>query len=247
MDKSRITIILILTSALILSLSCSNGVTRLISEIDSREKVIGPREESYSFDAPTIVSSLSAGKQNVFRLEVATPDSSFSSQLGPTPWKQADYLKVTNAFYEEVLKDTLASWDFDEFTFLATCVDASYGPQIARFHLFKINQNGGEDSRFEHFIYIEPQKGRLDLVKTEYHPNIHSPTALDLNRAMIPAESALKTAEGNGGQVFRQSVNNLCNISIQKFENDWLVQYSSDNSAFKVQIDDQTGDYKVVK
>jgi hypothetical protein len=74
--------------------------------------------------------------------------------------------------------------------------------------------------------------------------------ALDLGRIQVTAEQALQIAEQHGGEAARLAAGNDCQIRVivvgGLWDGDWRVYYEFNASSLAIQVDEQTGKYRIV-
>lgn len=239
MRKRRIRCLLFLVS--IAGLSCGSLFTM------KEEQAISSDAATYTIDAQTILQSLDQTNIDVFKLEMATPEST-PERLPSVRWSQTDYYRVAQAFHEFVWQESLDKWKLNLIFFRLDCTDAALGPQMMSFDMFRMDKTREGDSRIDRSIYIWPQQNQLHWSEAEYYPVRFRKSVLDLTKVEIMAEEALRIAEEHGGRNARLASNNTCVISghlgADTRYNGWLVSYRGEGSItlFEVVIDERTGE-----
>jgi hypothetical protein len=134
----------------------------LLAQDATRENIVSSVDETdYSMDSRTILRSLAEGKTDVFIEQMATP-SVTPVKLPPVQWKQADYLKVADAFSKAIFHESLDGWKVkDDIHFSLDCKDVSFGPQYASITFFKSISSGKDTSRIERTIAVDPHENQV--------------------------------------------------------------------------------------
>jgi hypothetical protein len=201
----------------------------------------------YKIDPETILASLDRGETGVFALELATPVAPvFDTTIS---WHQSDYLKITNAVYQLVWKETFDSWSLLGMVFETTCRDNPNGFESGDIHFFKAVKVNGETQYTTREVLITPLNGDLSWGGGANFPHpIFGWKSIDLSRLKITAEDALRIAEDNGGKSFCLSKQNGCSLSLilEPLAYDgWSVEYeyvgNNGLSFFNIHIDPYTG------
>ncbi len=261
MKKSCLTIGVVLSIvAVIVIVGCiiMLPTITLLAQDATRENIVSSIDEmDYSMDSQTILQSLAEGKTDVFIEETGTPNMT-PVKLPPVQWKQADYLKVADAFSKAIFHESLDGWKVkDDILFSLDCKDASFGPQYAHFTFFKTITSDQNTSRIERSIDIDPQENQVSWDGATYSPDTGGANSIDLSQVKFSVEQALRIAEANGGEKFRLSVNNNCGIRIIDYwrnmfqatfgGNDWNVYYNGEpNGHFIIDVNQQTGKYQII-
>jgi len=229
----------------------------LLAQDATRENIVSSVDETdYSMDSRTILRSLAEGKTDVFIEQMATP-SVTPVKLPPVQWKQADYLKVADAFSKAIFHESLDGWKVkDDIHFSLDCKDVSFGPQYASIMFFKSISSGKDTSRIERTIAVDPQENQVSWSGATFSPDTGGATPVDLSRVNFSVDEALRIAEANGGEKFRLGVNNDCGIDITNWRsmfqatfggNDWKAWYEgSQGELFNINVNQQTGNYQII-
>ncbi len=199
----------------------------------------------YKINPETILASLSRGETDVFIPEPATPSAPvFNSTIS---WHQSDYLKITNAVFQSVWKETFDSWSLLSMVFKIACQDNPDGFESGDIHFFKAD---GESDYTTREVLITPQYGDVSWGGGGLGSDFSRPSSgwksIDVSRLKITADDALKIADDNGGKSFRSAKENQCRIAmILQLESDagWGVIYVGydGSSNFNIEIDPYTG------
>ena len=252
--KRRTILWIALLASLVSVFSCCWFIVELARVVDLREELIYSEEAVYAIDSQIILQSLARGEVDVFTWiggDVLTAQTTIG--LPPVQWGQDEYWRIVQAFYSIVRKESLEEWYIKEISFTLDCIEVSFGPQYAYFYFFMYADDRDDNElRLEHYIGIAPQENEIDWSHDEWlSPFKRSYEAIDLAQVTITAEEALRIAEENGGLEARISVDNDCDLSISLIaglrNDDWNVWYSDSNldELFVVNIDEQTGSYKI--
>jgi hypothetical protein len=252
-----ITTLSFIIAAIVIVACVSLIVIAAITGDSQREKLVsGDDGAAYNMDSQTILLSIAEGKSDMFVQQAGTPTST-PIQFPHVQWKQADYLKVADAFSKAIFHESLDGWKVkDDIFFKLDCKDASFGPQYAFFTFFKTVNIGQDTSRIEHTIIIEPQKNQVTWTGSTYSPDYGEAVSIDLSRVKFPVDEALRIAEENGGDKARLGVNNICQIDIyvagggfwNTAWNNWDLGYTGyhGDNLLEMDVSTQTGNYQII-
>lgn len=159
-------------------------------------------------------------------------------------WKQAEYLKVTSAFFEFVWKESLdEDWSINRMIFNTSCKENPADFESATFIFYQQIFQQRELRYKARAIEILPLDGKISWGGDNifYRP-VFGANVIDLDKLKISADEALDIAEENGGKAMRQSAQNDCNLYLV-LGRDWLVVYDRNDglSTLKIDIDPYTG------
>lgn len=204
-------------------------------------------DKSYVIEPSTLLQSLTQGDKKAFVLMTATPPvyPPFASE--PVQWKQADYFFVAESLFQHAQTQTLTDYKLNEMDFRVDCYEVSSGFQSGGFSYFKTVQS----SRLEQMMSIIPNENIVRLTEVKHIPEREKWESIDLDRVRITVDNALQIAEENGGSRVRGEVSDNCAVLAfyeagGKYDG-WLVTYFSNGSLFDINIDAQTGEFKVVR
>jgi hypothetical protein len=209
----------------------------------------------YSIDPDTILESLAQGNTDVFTPLAATPEGELPAPKKLAQWSQEDFFLVAETIHEQSWGEPSGDQNLYNMLFHVNCADVERGTfSDAEFLSFKVIQTEGEEeTRIEHWINIMPAIDLVYTVEVAYQPNVHYKVPIDLSQYKVTAGDALLIAEDKGGSAIRLEVNNTCRISVMAPGPDgkgWRVvyvdAYDSLKSLFVIDIDPQTGKYKVL-
>lgn len=250
MKRKRTTLILTL---LILGLAC--GGIFVLSNLFDRQVNDYPKNFLSDFDSyetghytinpMKILASLKRGETDVFTPELATPVAPvFNTAIS---WHQSDYFGIANAVYLRVWKETSDNWSLLGMVFQMTCRNNPDGFELGDIHFFKSITINDKKQFTTREVLITPRYGDLSWGGGATFPQpIFGWKSIDLAKLKITAEDALRIAENNGGQAFRLSKQNGCNISLilePVAYDGWNVEYGGNDglSSFNIQVDSDTG------
>ena len=203
----------------------------------------------YKINPKTILASLDQGEENVFTPEIETPDNPIFDQ--PFSWQQADYIKIANALYQFVWKETLEDWNLYSMNFNTACRDNLDGFGFGEFVYFKVIPYKIWLKDYEvRGLQVAPQYSDVTSGGSEFYPGplFGEWENIELNNVQIPAEEVLKIAEENGGQLARLSVQNNCTIRVRlSGYSGWRLRITENDTAselFSLEVDPYTGEIK---
>ncbi|MGD8456683.1 MAG: hypothetical protein PVF83_09885 [Anaerolineales bacterium] len=202
--------------------------------------------ETYTIDPDTILQDLITGKKDVFILQEEFPDTPIGE---PVEWRVEDYELITKAFHEFTSGESLVNWKLNGYVFTWDCEYFDKGPQQAYFVYFKVEKTRGRKSRFVSNVIINPRWNIVGGGLLEYYPRLDHWGAIDTTKS-ISEEDTLNIAEINGGNQFRVSVDNQCEIRAAYFPGasmgykGWEVDYSNSSLGLEeiYHIDPKTGE-----
>lgn len=200
----------------------------------------------YKIDTNTILNSIKNKQTPPFLPETeSTADSDLSTGVA---WSQKNYMKVVDALFEFVWKESLdKNWSIHKMSFKADCDKASAGFEYATFVFYQLIFRQGELRYNARALEISPHYERVSWGgdSTFYRP-ILGAYVIDRDKLRISADDVIKIAEANGGEVLRQSIQDKCNVQLY-FSGDWEVDYVGTNGLpiLNMDIDANTG--KVVE
>jgi len=148
----------------------------------------GPINISYRIDPETILTSLDRGDINVFTLKLGISHTPVSDKV--ISWRQADYLKIANAVFRFAWKGTFDDWHVGRMKFSTPCHENPEGVDEGHLYFFKADGESGYSIRE---ILITPRYGEVLWGEKRIRDAIWE--GVDLNRARIAAEDALRIAE----------------------------------------------------
>lgn len=178
------------------------------------ERPISLSEQAYSFQ-PYSALQMTDTLASIQPLAYFTRTISVEQRFPPVAWQQAQFeeLASTIAADEIALGAKLLS-----MTWKTDCSEVDFGPQkflttYARHGLAQAPGSRLLNARIETTVWIAPREGRIEMGMTGYSP------PLDLSREptnnsnpVLPAETLLALAEKSGGQKFRESLSDNCEI-----------------------------------
>lgn len=199
---------------------------------------------AYTFEPKTFFEALERGDEELFQ---PIPDWMGQPEVllpGSVAWRQEDYLKLVNTLNQTTNQDTLEDWNVYWIRLSRDCADTPVG-----FDWFSITYFKAEGDQYVTRI-VNVWSLRKEAAWAEGYdprPFLFGWKSIDMKELKITADDALQIAEANGGQAFRQSVNNNCGISVRLMPNvegkDWSVDY---DGYFIVNVDPYSGTYRIV-
>lgn len=247
----RPTTCLLTTVVVLVLMSCSNPQFFWGGE----EQQTTIRDEEYSIDSNTILTNITQGDIQVFNLLMTTPPV-YPPPSKPIMWRQDDFYKVAQAFYQVTWKENLADWQLEKMSFNLPCDEIGNGPKAALFSFFKKLKANSRDERVVRDLFIDPERNSFSLLETGYKPIFEKWPAIDLSNVKIKIEDALEIAENNQGKEFRRQVDNQCFITAivdasGKYNYGWFIAYSKISDELDKElwliVDIQTGNVTKVK
>jgi hypothetical protein len=208
----------------------------------------------YAIDPETILSALANEENNVF-LPVTELDFDRSAPPtgSPVNWTQTDYLYIVDAFYKQILHDTLDNWNLSSMSFSLICADVDVGLQDGDFGFFKavMNENN-QEVLISRYIEVDPSNKVVLLWEREFYPYVITRSPIDLTSLKFDGAKVLQMAEDNGGRNRRLSLNNVCSVRLSLSPDSaeysgWNVYYTrsdSDRSVFQINIDPFNGNIR---
>ncbi len=188
--------------------------------------------EFYAIDPNTLINDLAQGGKDVFVAQDESPYEASPTFGEPVQWSPADYFQIAQALHTLVWGESLDEWNLRVISYNMDCGYLTNGPQDAVFAYCRLEQLGGDETRWVSKLSIEPRRNTVAALKEEYYPHQANQQALDLSQLKISAADALEIAERNGGYETRMAVENMCGIYIilntDSLNDDWKVRYYPD-------------------
>lgn len=206
--------------------------------------------KSYHFDPITIIPMLKRGENNLFQ-----PGADFFADdvynPGSFPWRQQDFLLVSNGFYEFATNHRLKDWQAHSWLFDRSCDGNSVGFDHARFSY--LNPNKGENPTIGEFTLIDINLLNKTVSWGENRDfesdSFFGWQSVDPTQIKITADDALQIADEHGGKEIRQAFQNKeCSIDVflNTQTNRWEVEYFDTNfEVFEVIVDPKYGSYEI--
>ncbi len=214
------------------------------------ERKIPTFSEVYQIDPQTLLTALVEEDPNAFVLLTATPPVYPNFAIEPVKWTVADYFYIADAFFHSATDQSLRDFRLQRMSFPSSCSKIDYGFQGGNFSFFKSVPADTGNSRLVVDMYINPNENLAILGEVVYTPELSEWEAIDLQNIRINAWEAFQIAEQNGGENYRETVNNECsvlaNYDTQGKHEEWWVTYFAEGSSFELNIDSQTGEYKIL-
>jgi hypothetical protein len=252
---------LVLSVSISLSICC--GIMYFINNTEyyahggAREEIISDEEAVYAIDSQTLLQDLYLNKPNSYEY---LPDGKLTlnsdTNLPPVSWTEADWLFVAENFNQYVFNESLKDWQYKSIAYGLDCDEIVYGSQWAVFSFVKHVSFGEDKVRLEKTLLIYPHRNRIGWFETGYKDLYNHPT-FTLNQIKIPLQTTQQTAEENGGEKFRASVDNNCKIIYEidmMNDVDWKIRYQGTYNSEKGKynqyigiIQQETGSYEVVE
>ncbi len=248
MKKRTVKILLGILFTIFLCWGC-RALANFLSPLgfEGKPDVFYKKDEYYEFDAQTILQDAVEGKP--VHLTLVPGESEVLPSGSPVVmWNQAEYLQVANAVFLSIWGETPVNWKLDKIMSQTNCAGVGSGFQRMAFTFFKVEKNEEADLyvHTEREIFIVPEKNLIwiyDRENSPVTPLMVWDVGLDED-TIIPAEEAIRIAEGNGGLSTRTGIDS-CTISaiVNKDANDdnWLISYFSDHNFLMMEIDEMTG------
>ncbi|WKZ46165.1 MAG: hypothetical protein QY306_10135 [Anaerolineales bacterium] len=189
-----------------------------------------PNLGAYRVNSSMILVDLNQGKTKVFEQAFDLDTSTITPfSYGSFPWKQADYLRIAEAFYQFVWNESLSNWQVYQMDFSRGCQDSSTGFDSGSIILYK---NADLPTHYiARFLGIYPLKEVVRWGEGEFNKPLFGWKNIDLESMNVNADDALQIAEDKGGTAFRLDVENECTISVSLKrnpidDNDWFISYN---------------------
>jgi hypothetical protein len=223
--------------------------TLLVScDYERRESITTSFEQYYLIEPSSLLVLIKQGKGDSFKPVSFEPELPPPSEQVPVDWRQTDYLSVVEALYRDIWSDSLEDWSLKSVSFALGCTEVDNGFQNAHFRYYQNMNLKNVAFRLERSIQIDPRSNSVYLLEFEYSPRLVEWGSIDLTRFQFSADDALAIAERNGGQQYRVSAENNCDIDVLLTPDSpgyhgWDVRYFNytDGTIFQVQIDPLTG------
>ena len=199
----------------------------------------------YQINPETILESLDQGVSNVFRSQAS--DTQAQASGNPVLWSQSDYLKVAGVLNQLVWEKPLKEWNLYSMDFVAPCQDQPEGFSLGSFYYFKTTFHRNGRIRYTtQELSISSGSGEASWSAGANFPHpLFGWKKIRANRLAVTAQSALRTAEENGGREARALVENKCKIHVGLTAGaNWQVFIYQDVTGaplFRLEIDPSTG------
>jgi hypothetical protein len=199
--------------------------------------------ESTLINPATVLDDIHNGKKLVLQIQ-PDPDPANPSFIMPISWSQNDFLEVAQAYGEVIWQDDLNLWHLYKLLLHRDC-DSSDGKFTdAEFFYYQEVAKGENNLYSVRVIDLSPEYGYLTWAGDTFYPrpSFWGWTEIDMmNITKVPAEKALALADQRGGNEFRKTVNNTCDIGLIMWpadlkRMDWLVSYYGSSTSIRIWI-----------
>jgi hypothetical protein len=246
MKNKRIFLLIITTALLLAGFSIYS-----ILKIEWKERYPDPPPSVGSFkngeftliDPATVLDDVHNGRKLILQIQ-PHPFSTDWSFIMPISWSQNDFLEVAQAYGKVIWQDDLNSWHLYKLLFHSSC-DSSDGKftDAGLFYYQEVTK-GEDDFYLVRAIDLSPEYGQFAWGGDSVYPRsrFFGWAEIDKNSiAKVPAEEALTLADQRGGNEFRKTVNNNCDISVTMWPADlkrteWLIVYYSGSTRTEIWI-----------
>jgi len=244
--KKRFLPVTLIIMVVCITLTCWVG--SILINASSSEVVKWRDGGVYAINSQTLLQDIHQGQKNIFEF---LPDEELMLSpdpgLPPVQWTSKDYLLIADKFNKFVSNEPLIDWKFDAMFYSMKCEDFEYGFQEVGFDIVKYL---APNTRIERSIKVYPFEDHIAWRETAYENASHYETFV-LSQINISPEKAIEIAENQGGKAFRVSENNNCRIGIRIIagirDGNWQVTYDAGETEYVIDIDKETGEYKVVE
>ena len=239
----RLSIPIILAVGMLLAaiLSCNFN-------FETREPMTITYEQYYSIDPPSLLSSIGQNGDTPFTPIEDQPELPPPDQQITVNWKQADYMRIVNALFEDIWGETSDGWLLKSMSFGLGCTKIDNGFQDADFQYFRNEKKQEQESRIVRFVRIDPRSKAVYVVERIYSPRLVDWDSVDLTQ-LFSADDVLALAESIGGKEKRLAIDNVCDITLLISPDPgtyqgWKVRYSNSDvvNLFDTRVDPITGE-----
>ena len=239
----RLSIPIILTVGMLLAaiLSCNFN-------FETREDMTITYKQYYSITPPSLLSSIGQNGDTPFTPIVDRPELPPPDQQITVNWKQADYMRIVNALFEDIWGETTDGWLLKSMYFSLNCTKIDNGFQNAYFRYFRNEKIHEQESRIERYIAIDPRSKSVYVSEYIYSPRLVDWDSVDLMQ-LFSADDVLALAESTGAKEKRLAVDNVCDITLLISPDPgtyqgWKVRYSNSDvvNLFDMRVDPITGE-----
>lgn len=202
----------------------------------------------YAINSQTLLQDIRQGNKNIFEF---LPDGELMVRtdlgLPPIRWTSKDYVLIADQFSEFVSGESVNEWNFHAISYSMDCEDFQYGFQGASLDVVKYV---APNARIERSIWVYPFENHIAWEETAYE-NEYSYDSFEFSQIDVSPEEAVEIAEDQGGRAFRVFEDNNCRIGLRIIagirDGNWQATYDAGGNEFVVDINKETGEYKVVE
>ncbi|MBV6451514.1 MAG: hypothetical protein MHPDNHAH_02258 [Anaerolineales bacterium] len=254
-SQIKITWLIILLSALVVSdTGCAPADNRVEFYPNSISKY--PQSGQYYINPETILVALAHGEKKVFTPVLTMPEVHITplAEGSSYLWQFSDYIVVASALQQQIWSEDMQDWSLFSMRFYVDCQGKPNGFSIGDFVFYKEITMQEEKSYSYREILIRPLYGDISWGAEAVYPRPSSGwKKVELETVKVDADEALDIAEKNGGEDFRLSLNNDCQVSLTYNENfeykGWVVLVSRIGGVrqFKIYIDASSSEYEIIR
>ncbi len=222
-------------------------------------------EEEFTFDPEKVVRAINNDDYDQLSFEKLSPLNNEEFPLkNNILWNQDDYLKVSQAFYNQYTDYNLGDWILYEIRFDTWCEKSQdqtnnelfqypWGFATIDFYKEAMNFDNDVPYRYVNNLYLDLNSGYLIISKEIHTPlprekGIKLPKwgQLNLLELKIKAEDALRIVQNEIGGNFSSCSITISNSTADEFDG-WKINYLASGKNYQYVINDQTGKIEVIK
>jgi hypothetical protein len=218
------------------------------------EREVFSDDGDYIFDTNAILDSLAQGESDLFIPLVQTTDTPNNDSKIRDNWDYTDLLNIAESFHQWKWKESINVWNVSELRYYIECDDVESGPSILSIELFRVDNSARQGTRFVHRIVIGNPSGTIYWSETKRYPATENWQSADIAEFKIPAKTALKIAEQNGGQDLRMALSDcrvFVTIAPHLSKQEWVVRYETNlldgwHDLLDVYVDKESGESRTI-
>jgi hypothetical protein len=198
---------------------------------------------SYRFDPQTILQAAEPAKS----LQPSPDWPARVRIVDRVTWSENDYYRIA-------LASVPPSWHGDlnvEFVnFDLSCRDLNDAPQTMHYTFFNSERNPEGKLVFSELdVSVYATEGQIWWLLKRFfrHPDRGLPPKIDLAHLKVTRADALRIAEANGGNQYRQEAQDDCDIGFTLGYGSWDIAYGGAPGTYRIRVNTETGKTEIIR
>lgn len=239
--------IIIIFLLLMLVCCCYYGYMWMM-EANSLTNIYNAEGRIYTANPETILDELS---NQDFSSLVLVDEADHSESWEPVDWSTDDFIFAANMLHQLVWEESTDTWKMSGISFEYDCQSIENGPwdAMVQYHKFVRTRSRLYFSGLSSVITIDSKYGYFITDTKEFYPTskIFGIGGFVYSDLEVTPEEALQIAEEQGGEDFRESVNNMCTIDVDYLpstysKNNWRIIYKNGDERLNFLINPKNGE-----